>query len=86
MNTTLSSKGRITLPRFLREALKLKPGSIVSLSLADGELRLQPTSAGSARRLAGSLRRYAKADAIKAIRTRVKRGVARAAAHEGTSH
>lgn len=38
-----------------------------------------------ARRLAGSLRRYAKPGTIKAIRAHVKREVARAAAAEGTS-
>jgi len=84
MNTTVSSKGRITVPRFLCEALGLKPGSLVSLSLDDGELRLRPAPpAGTARRLAGSLRRYAKADRTKTIRARVKRQMGRAAAHEG---
>jgi len=85
MNTIVSSKGQITLPRFLREALGLKPGSVVSLSLDEGELRLRPAPAGTARRLAGSLRRYAKAEGTKTIRARVKREVGRAAAHEGTS-
>ena len=85
MNTTVSSKGQITLPRFLRDALGLKPGSVVSLALDDGELRLRPAPAGTARRLAGSLRRYAKAGGSKTIRARVKREVGRAAAREGTS-
>jgi AbrB family looped-hinge helix DNA binding protein len=85
MTTTVSSKGQITLPRFVREALGLKAGSTVSLRLEEGELRLRPAPAGTARRLAGSLRRYAKPGAAKAVRAHVKREVARAAAAEGTS-
>ena len=85
MNTTVSSRGQITLPRFVREALGLKPGSKVSLSLEEGHLRLQPAPAGTARRLAGSLRRYAKRGTSRSVRVPVKREVARAAATEGTS-
>ena len=85
MNTIVSSKGQITLPRFLREALGLKPGSIVSLTLDEGELRLRPGPAGTARRLAGSLRRYARPGTGKSIRAHVKREVGHAAAGEGAS-
>jgi AbrB family looped-hinge helix DNA binding protein len=85
MNTTVSAKGQITLPRFVRQALGLKPGSTVSLTLDDGELRLRPSPAGTARRLAGSLRRYAKRGATTSVRAHVKREVGRAAAVEGTS-
>jgi AbrB family looped-hinge helix DNA binding protein len=85
MNTTVSSKGQITLPRFVREALGLKAGSTVTLTLEKGELRLKPAPAGLARRLAGSLRRYARPGTVKSIRAEVKRKVSRAAAAEGTS-
>lgn len=85
MNSTVSSKGQITLPRFMRDALGLKPGSVVSLELEKGELRLRPASTVTARRLAGSLRRYARPGTIKSIRNHVKREVARAAAAEGAS-
>jgi AbrB family looped-hinge helix DNA binding protein len=80
MNTSVSSKGQITLPRFMREALGLKAGSKVSLSLEEGELRLRPAPVGTARRLAGSLRRYAKPGTARSIRDHVKRKVARRAA------
>jgi AbrB family looped-hinge helix DNA binding protein len=83
MNATVSAKGQITLPRFVRHALDLKPGSTVSLTLADGELRLRPASAGMARRFAGSLRRYAWPGTVRSIRAHVKREVGRAAAAEG---
>jgi AbrB family looped-hinge helix DNA binding protein len=85
MNATVSSKGQITLPRFVRDALGLKPGSMVSLKLEEGELRLRPASAATARRLAGSLRRYARPGTVKSVREHVKREVARAAAAEGIS-
>lgn len=85
MNTTVSSRGQITLPRFVREALGLKAGSKVSLTLEAGQLRLRPAPAGTARRLAGSLRRYAKGGALRSIRAHVKREVARAPATEGAS-
>jgi len=85
MNTTVSGKGQITLPRFVREALGLKRGSIVSLTLNENELRLRPAPAGTARRLAGSLRRYAKRGTVIAVRAHVKREVGRAAAAEGAS-
>lgn len=84
MKTTVSSKGQITLPRFVREILGLKPGSAVNLELKNGELRLRPASAATAHYLAGSLRRYARQGTVKSIRAHVKREVARAAA-EGTS-
>jgi antitoxin PrlF len=85
VNATISSKGQITLPRFVREALGLKAGSIVSLTLEEGEVRLRPAPAGTARRLAGSLRRDARPGTIRSIRAHVKREVGRAAAAEGAS-
>ncbi|MBI1894577.1 MAG: AbrB/MazE/SpoVT family DNA-binding domain-containing protein [Candidatus Rokubacteria bacterium] len=85
MRATVSSKGQITLPRFIRDALGLKPGSVVSLELQGGELRLRPSSPDTARQLAGSLRRYARPGTVRSIRAHVKREVARAAAAEGTS-
>ena len=85
MNTTVSSKGQITLPRFVREALGLRTGSKVSLTLEDGQLRLRPAPAGTARRLAGSLRRYARGGTLRSIRAHVKREVGRAAATEAAS-
>lgn len=85
MVTTVSAKGQITLPRFMRDALGLKPGTIVSVDLKEGELRLRPAPAGTARRLAGSLRRYARPGTFKSVRAHVKKEVARAAAAEGRS-
>ncbi len=85
MTTTVSSKGQITLPRFVREALSLKAGSAVTLELHEGEVRMRPAAAGTARRLAGSLRRYAKPGTAKAVRAEVKGKIGRAAGTEGSS-
>lgn len=84
MKTTVSAKGQISLPRFLRDALGLKAGSTVTLELGTGEVRLRPAREGVAKRLAGSLRHYAKPGSAKSVRAHVKRKVARAAATEGT--
>jgi len=82
MNAMVSSKGQITLPRFVRDALGLKAGSTVTLALEQGLQAAGPAPAGTARRLAGSLRRYARPAKVKAIRAEVKRKVGRAAAAE----
>jgi AbrB family looped-hinge helix DNA binding protein len=85
MNTRMSAKGQITVPKFARDALDLKPGSIIMLHLAEGELRLGPAPEGVARRLAGSLRRYARPGTVRRVRAEVKRKVGRVAAAEGAS-
>lgn len=80
MNATVSGKGQITLPRLVREALGLKAGSTVSLTLDANEVHLRPSRRGTARRLAGSLRGYARRGSARAVRAEVKREVGRAAA------
>ena len=43
MSTTLTSKGQVTIPKPIRDALQLKPGSAVDFSVnRDGEVVLQP--------------------------------------------
>lgn len=49
-----------------------------------GKVRLRPARGGVAKRLAGSLRHYARPGSARSVRTQVKRKVARAAATEGT--
>ena len=85
MNATVSSRGQIALPRPIRHALGLKAGSTIAFTLEEGEVPLRPATAGTAGRLAGSLRRYASPARIRAIRAEVKRKVARAAAAEALS-
>ena len=79
----ISSKGQITLPRKVRQALHLELGDRV-LFLVDGEIvTLQPVATCTARSLAGSLRQYAGARPGGKARGSVKKEVARAAAKEG---
>jgi AbrB family looped-hinge helix DNA binding protein len=43
VSTTLTSKGQVTIPKRIRDALHLKPGSPVEFSLNDnGEVVLHP--------------------------------------------
>ena len=54
---TLTSKGQLTLPKKVREALGLKPGDQVDFVLgAEGEVRLRPGTY-DVRELRGLLRR-----------------------------
>lgn len=39
---TLSSKGQVTLPKEMREALNLRPGDQIVYSIIDGEVVLTP--------------------------------------------
>ncbi|MDX3929142.1 MAG: AbrB/MazE/SpoVT family DNA-binding domain-containing protein [Shinella sp.] len=39
---TLSSKGQVTIPKEMREALKLQPGDQLIYSVVDGEVILTP--------------------------------------------
>ena len=42
---TLSGKGQLVIPKSLREQMGIKPGSRLSATLRDGELRLNPVAA-----------------------------------------
>jgi len=54
---TLTSKGQLTLPRKVRDALRLKPGDQIEFILeADGEVRLR-AGRYDVRELEGLLRR-----------------------------
>jgi AbrB family looped-hinge helix DNA binding protein len=79
----LSSKGQITLPRKVRQALNIKPGDRVLFLVENETVRLQPVATPSARDLAGSLRGYAGARPAGLARGAAKKEVARAAAQEG---
>jgi antitoxin PrlF len=85
MKATVSSKGQITLPRAVREALGITKGSTLSLRLAEGEVSLSPVATDAAGRLAGSLRRYGRPGRRAKVRAQTRKRVARAAASEGSS-
>ncbi len=43
---TISSKGQLTIPKPVREALKLKAGTKVFFSLHEGKVEMKPISEG----------------------------------------
>ncbi len=51
MRATLTSKGQLTIPKKVREALGLRPGDQVEFEVAEGEARLRPLRRYSAREL-----------------------------------
>jgi AbrB family looped-hinge helix DNA binding protein len=54
MATTITSKGQVTIPKHIRDALRLEPGNAVDFSVnRDGELVLQRAKRGAARKGAG---------------------------------
>ncbi len=54
---TLSSKGQITIPAEIREALQLREGDKVAFELEGDQVRLAPQGSGSVvERTAGALR------------------------------
>lgn len=60
MATTITSKGQVTIPKHIRDALQLEPGNAVEFSVnREGEVVLQraqrgrPTRKGAADRFAG---------------------------------
>lgn len=82
LTSKISTKGQIKLPREVRQALHLKPGGRVIFLVEKDRVLLR--SLGTARRLAGSLNRYASTGRpLSRIRGVVKEEVARAAAQKG---
>lgn len=50
MSTTVTSKGQVTIPKHIRDALRLRPGSAVDFAVDDqGQVVLIPAKAVSAR-------------------------------------
>ena len=51
MSTTLTSKGQVTIPKHIRDALRLRPGSAVDFSVnGEGQVILVPVGTASLRR------------------------------------
>ena len=51
MSTNLTSKGQVTIPKHIRDALNLSPGSAVDFAVnASGQVVLQPATARSAKK------------------------------------
>ena len=86
MYAKISRKGQITIPKPIRERLKIeKEGGILFL-IEDNEIKLKGVPGSSARDLAGSLKKYAKGYVpLKTIRKKIKGKIANEVAREGLS-
>ncbi len=56
--TTLSTKGQVTLPKPIRDALDLKEGDRIAFVVVDGSILVQPRN-GKVEALFGALSSYA---------------------------
>ncbi|HTB22245.1 MAG TPA: AbrB/MazE/SpoVT family DNA-binding domain-containing protein [bacterium] len=59
MLATISSKGQVTIPKAIREALGLKSGDSVAFAVKDGAAVLRPVRARTMDDLQACLRMYA---------------------------
>ena len=86
MYARISKKGQITIPKLIRERLKIeKEGGILFL-IEDNEIKLKGVPGSSARDLAGSLKTYAKDYVpLKTIKKKIKGKIANEIAREGLS-
>jgi len=86
MYAKVSKKGQVTIPKAIREKLKIeKQGGILFL-MEDDVVKLKGVPGEQADRLAGSLNKYAKKYVpLDEIRQRIKGKIADEAAKEGLS-
>ncbi len=86
MYAKISKKGQITIPKGIREILKIeKEGGILFL-VEDNEIKLKGIPGSKANELAGSLRKYAMAYVpLDKVRKKVKGIIADEVAREGLS-
>lgn len=66
MNSSISSKGQITVPKELRDRLGLKAGTTVEFELADGGVLMRKGHKGErpVDRVRGVLKRHRSTDAV----------------------
>jgi AbrB family looped-hinge helix DNA binding protein len=80
----VSAKGQVTLPAKIRKALNVRPGERVIFLVRDERVEVQAIGPSTVRALAGALKRYGGArESSRAIRDRLRKEIARAAAQEG---
>ncbi len=72
---TVSSKGQLTIPKPVREALGLKPGAKVLFTLREGKAELKPLS-GDIQQWRGALRAEGPAIPWEEVQEHVRRAIA----------
>jgi AbrB family looped-hinge helix DNA binding protein len=86
MYAKVSKKGQITIPKPIREKLKIGEDGGVLFLIEDDAVILQGVPGGRNIELAGSLKRYAPEYVpLEQVRKRIKGKIARDAAREGLS-
>lgn len=86
MPVRLSAKGQVTIPKGIREILKIHSGDVVDFLHEKGEVKLKVVKKEQAKELAGSLRKFAvPGDTDLEIREATKTMVANDAAKEDIS-
>ncbi|MBW1694591.1 MAG: AbrB/MazE/SpoVT family DNA-binding domain-containing protein [Deltaproteobacteria bacterium] len=86
MYAKVSKKGQITIPKAIREKLKIEKEGGVLFLMEDDVVKLKGVPGEQADRLAGSLNKYAKKYVpLDEIRQRIKGKIADEAAKEGLS-
>jgi len=86
MYAKVSKKGQITIPKPIREKLKIEKDGAVLFLVEDNEIKLKGVPGVQSKQLAGSLKKYAgKYVPLNKIREKVKEKVANEAAGEGLS-
>ena len=82
---TVSSKGQLTIPKPIREALKLKTGTKISFSLHEGKVEMKPVSEGILQ-WQGTLRTEAQDTSWEEVRGQVRLAIAQEAIREMQGH
>ena len=78
---TISSKGQLTIPKPVREALGLKPGEKVLFTLREGKAELEPIS-GDIQQWRGVLQAERSGVPWEEVREHVRRAIAEEAVRE----
>jgi len=86
MYSKVSKKGQVTIPKLIRERLKIGNESGVLFLIEDNEVKLKGVPAEKAALLSGSLKKYAKGYVpLNKIRKKIKGKIADEVAAEGIS-
>lgn len=86
MFARLSSKGQVTIPKRIREKLKINKDGDVLFVIEGNDIKLKGVPGETADQLAGSLKKYSKKHVpLNAIRKKVQHDIASEIAGEGLS-
>ena len=86
MYAKISSKGQVTIPKPIRERLKVENEGGILFIIEDNEVKLKGVPGSSARDLSGSLKKYVRDYVpLETIREKIKGEIANEAAQEGLS-